>query len=1051
MNSKELMELLGRAFAYGEVDALIPHMAENCDYRSEYSGKRFFCAEDILRSMRNVFSNLDDTNRYTYTLVSLDSVLKEFTVEEPDKQEGMHPNPWAILLYQFDDETPATLVTTMVDFEGKFRSICLSRDSQKFDVLFDSYAEEEDSPMDLPDTVTPLTTNDRHRRELQQAFSGQPRKEQSTDHPKFYIWRKADEYAKSWLKDNGYTVLESAVFSDCIGYRCNRKGYAYTVFMYAYGKKQTSQLDGDYCSKLADLPFAAKSTILIVYLNVKRFRKGKEYSYRVCNYSGDDRSPELWRLNKVNGQFILEYYPRKEMKDATLKFMYAFNRDCADVYECIIAERNPSFLGIDAPGYSMNAAFYFGLNNLHKEYGNMKLGYVRYNDVIYSAVPYLDGYGFFGFRCDNKTDRILEVTAHPFDGGDRKVAEFIKTDLTEPDELYAHIPKLIKAVPLSPVETERFAVKLYWDNGECRKYVFPIDQEHEHDEVVSFRGHVFTDKIWASVKVTDNRPNLYSRLRCGTAITFKNEMYISALLCYQESTPFAEPEQADQIIYEDDRHSLRKLWTWDAKAIYEDKETGLLKTLISGEAFNWYGRSTFATTDGKRCTSLDFDYIDNFQEGLARVAIIGHGYGFVDPEMNIVIPLIYENAENFSDGKAKVKQNDKWFFIDKSGKALPVKEMAISGSYQDIGEYHEGMCRVSTLKLCFMDLAYHSDYDEIAGTWGFVDESGEVVIPPQYIYANDFEDGIAIVCKGKWTIDPKWDNEYNQGRYWTETELWGGIDRAGNEVIPFIFDEIKHFYDTNEVFMAHVGGWPDGKWGVIDRQGNWIAEPIFEDLGYDYWDGLITFYAEDKWSGGDPPIGIYDLKAKKVLFEPQFLDVDFNEDGTIDIEIYDEQLGRTVKKIIDRNGKELFPSEYSSIYSWKEPFEVIIRDENGARHGLIDRTGKVLLPCKYPVSWDGLYWEEKRIVFEENDNQGLMDFDENVIIPAIYHKIFGVDAPLLTVYVGEKDNYLVGLLDHNGNVILPAEYGSISWLKNKTHLVCCKDGRCEVYQYTLKE
>ena len=79
-----------------------------------------------------------------------------------------------------------------------------------------------------------------------------------------------------------------------------------------------------------------------------------------------------------------------------------------------------------------------------------------------------------------------------------------------------------------------------------------------------------------------------------------------------------------------------------------------------------------------------------------------------------------------------------------------------------------------------------------------------------------------------------------------------------------------------------------------------------------------------------------------------------------------------------------------------------------------------------------------------------MDFDDNVIIPAIYHKIYGVDAPLLTVYVGEKDIYLVGLLDHNGNVIFPAEYSSISWLKNKTHLVCCKDGHCEVYQYTLK-
>ena len=129
-----------------------------------------------------------------------------------------------------------------------------------------------------------------------------------------------------------------------------------------------------------------------------------------------------------------------------------------------------------------------------------------------------------------------------------------------------------------------------------------------------------------------------------------------------------------------------------------------------------------------------------------------------------------------------------------------------------------------------MDLAYHSDYSEIAGTWGFVNEDGVEVVPPQYIYAEDFYGGIAIVCKGKWTIDKKWDNKYNSGRYWTEEEMWGAIDKEGNEVIPFIFDEIKHFGDVDDVFMAHYGGWKDGHWGVIDNQGNWLAEPIFEDI-----------------------------------------------------------------------------------------------------------------------------------------------------------------------------------------------------------------------------
>ncbi len=258
-----------------------------------------------------------------------------------------------------------------------------------------------------------------------------------------------------------------------------------------------------------------------------------------------------------------------------------------------------------------------------------------------------------------------------------------------------------------------------------------------------------------------------------------------------------------------------------------------------------------------------------------------------------------------------------------------------------------------------MDLAYHSDYSEIAGTWGFINEDGAEVIPPQYIYAEDFYGGIAIVCKGKWTIDKKWDNKYNSGRYWTEEELWGAIDKEGNEVIPFMFDEIKSFNDVDDVYIAHYGGWENGHWGVIDKKGQWLADPIFEDIDYNYKDGLFAFYAEDKWNGDDVPLGIYDVNQKKVIFEPQFFDVSFRDDEWIEVEVYDEKLGRRVEKFIDRDGNEKFHSIYSSIYSWKTPYEVMIRDDNGDRHGLIDENGTVILPCEHDIPWNGIYVEQK--------------------------------------------------------------------------------------------
>ncbi len=248
--------------------------------------------------------------------------------------------------------------------------------------------------------------------------------------------------------------------------------------------------------------------------------------------------------------------------------------------------------------------------------------------------------------------------------------------------------------------------------------------------------------------------------------------------------------------------------------------------------------------------------------------------------------------------------------------------------------------------------------------------------------------------------------------------------------------------------MAHIGGWKNGHWGVIDQSGKWLADPIFEDFGYDYCDGLITFYAQNKWSDLDGvPIGIYDLKQKKVLFEPQFLDVSFLDDGGISVEVFDEELGRKIEKIIDRSGKERFKSVYSSIYTWKYPYEVVIRDENGDRHGLIDKNGTVILPCKYDAAWNGILHDQRRIVFEENGKQGIVDYDGNVIIPAIYHEIHSSGNPFLTVRVGGKDSYKESLITADGTEVIPPKYNRIGWCKDGKHFYCCSEGCCEMYLF----
>lgn len=1051
MTSEKLADLLGRAFANGETDPLKFYLADDCEYESEYANRRIKTAEKIIDTLKQVYSNITDECRYTYRVVHLDEILRDVKYEDFSPVDGLLVNEYALLLYQYSDKYPEAVVIIMLNECGKIKSILLSRNTSWFNVDFYKAEIEDDSPDDLPSTVQPMTPHDRQVSELRRPFSGQhlddiPQKVTGN----IYIWKKADEFMKSFLPNNGYKVLETRIFKECIGYRCIRKRKQYTIYMFAYGQKRTRGLAGDNCEYLLKESFSADSTVLIMYLNVHKYIEGNEIRYKVRYWcGGDDHRLEFWELYQLNGKTVFRFYPREEMIDLIPEFVYAFNNERADIFDAIVVKNNPEFDSYDMTGILLNGAFFGRLHHLRQEKGIMKIGYVRFNDTVYSSVPYIDGYGYIVFSV-NSDDRIDKITTYPFEGPNGNVEEFVYANETVDRDPFAFIPHMTAVEALTPQPTERFALKVCYDNDECGKFVLPIDKYDEKKEVVKYLGHVFTNKIWSSAKIAiGSESNVKECSKYGQIVLFKNEFFLSPTEMYLNSEYYTEPVQCDDIIYEDAHCCVNRLWTWEANALYEDRETGLLKVLVSGQAFNWYGKSTFCTLDGKRLSSINFDLIDNFSEGLARVEKDGHGYGFVDREMRFVIPMIYDDADDFKNGKARVMREGKRYSIDHTGRETALPSQITDHKYQEVCDYSEGLCRVSTLKLRFMDLAYHSDYEGIAGTWGYVNEAGEEVIAPQYIYADDFTNGIALVCKGKWTIDKKWDNKHQKGKYWTEEELWGAIDKSGNEVIPFIFDEIKYFADTYEVLMVHYGGWKEGRWGVIDNRGNWLVDPIFADIDYEYCDGLFAFYQEDKWDD-DALMGIYDLKQKKVIFEPQFYSVFFHDDGWIEVEVFDEELGRRVEKLIDRNGNEKFHSIYSSIYTWKKPYEVLIRDEQGDRHGLIDEDGNVILPCEYDPAWDGIYYEQKRIVFKEGEKQGVKDFDGNVIVPPVYYEIRGIGNPLLTVRVGDENHFKEGMITPDGTMVVPAEYRYISWFGDN-HIACCRDEHCEMLLYTNKK
>lgn len=92
------------------------------------------------------------------------------------------------------------------------------------------------------------------------------------------------------------------------------------------------------------------------------------------------------------------------------------------------------------------------------------------------------------------------------------------------------------------------------------------------------------------------------------------------------------------------------------------------------------------------------------------------------------------------------------------------------------------------------------------GKYGFIDNTGQVVIPPKYDLVWDFSEGLARV---------------------SQNGKAGFIDNTGKVVIPLKYDKAYSFYNG----VAGVLDRSTGEAFYINRQGErlyWLGEPRFD-------------------------------------------------------------------------------------------------------------------------------------------------------------------------------------------------------------------------------
>jgi len=145
------------------------------------------------------------------------------------------------------------------------------------------------------------------------------------------------------------------------------------------------------------------------------------------------------------------------------------------------------------------------------------------------------------------------------------------------------------------------------------------------------------------------------------------------------------------------------------------------------------------------------------------------------------------------------------------------------------------------------------------GKIGFVNESGEIVIPLEYDGAWDFSDDMALVRQGteRFWIDTQGnrlhDWEWARGSRMydgmafvgTENGLYGVIDKRGELIIPCEWDAMSDQmgpFMRGEIMQTEK----DGLWGFLNKQGALISERLYEPSAIDAeWYGEYLFLLED--------------------------------------------------------------------------------------------------------------------------------------------------------------------------------------------------------------
>jgi hypothetical protein len=282
------------------------------------------------------------------------------------------------------------------------------------------------------------------------------------------------------------------------------------------------------------------------------------------------------------------------------------------------------------------------------------------------------------------------------------------------------------------------------------------------------------------------------------------------------------------------------------------------------------GKYGFIDAAGRVVIKPQYDGALPFTEGLAAVSL-GKKWGFIDSSGKVVVPLSYFAVAPFSDGVAAVTLED--------GTARPCGYIDHAGQYV-IKPQNKFVCRKFKEGFALVGV-----YNETAGEDfdGYMNKQGELAIGGDYVRADPFSEGLALVIsfensvfinsEGETVINLKGyagrdtlSDEYEPAGPFSEGLAEVGIKvygSAGYSRFGFVNKKGKVVFKLPEKFRAE-GPFQNGRAVVFEEKTQWVRVNLGNEVieqgvdvsGYGYIDNtgrlvIPTRFseAEDFWDG----------------------------------------------------------------------------------------------------------------------------------------------------------------------------------------------------------